>query len=221
MDLQRWSLNDAPLVNLTNSNSVAGVALNGVFFFTSANEFKFDPLFPQAYYYYSSGKATAFDTCLGYSGTYNTYRYHTFSPCLYDIPQRIEGQYLCSMNESCALDPRIYALSLIPEELRVFQPIGLARDGRIIYSPFKPDGTGIWQPCEVDVCNGVKFGDYYAYVTTFFFPYVVGCWGPGSLSIDLEASCSTNSRFCAFGQNLFKSNSQILITSLILIYSYY
>lgn len=33
-------------------------------------------------------------------------------------------------------------------------PIGIAKDGHKIMSPFKADGT-LWQPCDVDACNGV------------------------------------------------------------------
>ncbi len=70
-------------------------------------------------------------------------------------------------------------------------PIGTAKDGRLIYGPFKADGT-LWQPCDVDICNGRKDGDYYYYVSSMFFPYFVGCWGPGSKAI-YRASCSANS----------------------------
>jgi hypothetical protein len=65
-------------------NSVSGIAINGVFFFTPANEYRFDGLYPQEYYYYKNPRVTPFDSCFGYSGTYSTYRYHTFSPCIYD-----------------------------------------------------------------------------------------------------------------------------------------
>ena len=32
-------------------------------------------------------------------------------------------------------------------------PIGLAKDGHIIYGPYRIDGT-LWQTCDVDICNG-------------------------------------------------------------------
>jgi len=81
-------------------------------------------------------------------------------------------------------------------------PIGLAKDGRVIFGPYKTDGT-LWQPCDVDICNGVKSGRFYYYVATMFFPYTVGCWGPGSMGYGLEASCSANPRICeasSYGQ---------------------
>lgn len=57
--------------------------------------------------------------------------------------------------------------------------IGIAKDGHLIYGPFKSDGS-LWQPCDVDICNGVIEGTSYNYVATLFFPYTVGCWGPGN-----------------------------------------
>jgi hypothetical protein len=80
--------------------------------------------------------------------------------------------------------------------MKQFEPIGLAKDGRIIYGPYKFDGT-LWQPCDVDVCNGVQFGYYYGYVSTMFHPYFVGCWGPGNRPVALRASCSSNGRYCS------------------------
>jgi hypothetical protein len=77
-------------------------------------------------------------------------------------------------------------------------PIGIAKDGRIIYGPFKSDGT-LWQPCDVDVCNGVRSGNYYFYVATMFHPYFVGCFGPGNMGYGLSASCSANARLCTSG----------------------
>jgi hypothetical protein len=69
--------------------------------------------------------------------------------------------------------------------MKTIIPIGLAKDGRVIYGPYKTNGN-LWQPCDVDVCNGRIFAqDYYGYVATMFFPYMVGCWGPGSEALDL------------------------------------
>lgn len=72
--------------------------------------------------------------------------------------------------------------------------IGIARDGHMILGPYKDDGT-LWQPCEVDVCNGVTIDGSYHYVLTRFFPYSIGCWGPASKT-SYDLSCSTNERVC-------------------------
>jgi len=70
-------------------------------------------------------------------------------------------------------------------------PIGLAKDGRVIYGPFRIDGT-TWESCDVDICNGRMMNGFYGYVTTGFFPYTVGCFGPGTnpKTSDMVATCS-------------------------------
>ena len=80
--------------------------------------------------------------------------------------------------------------------MQTMTPVGLAKDGRIIYGPYKIDGT-LWQPCDVDVCNGVRQGSNYFYVSTMFFPDFVGCFGPGNMAYGLTASCSANPRVCS------------------------
>ena len=80
--------------------------------------------------------------------------------------------------------------------MQTLTPVGIAKDGRIIYGPYKMDGT-LWQPCDVDVCNGVKNGNIYFYVATMFHPYMVGCFGPGNEGQGLSASCSSNPRICS------------------------
>lgn len=86
----------------------------------------------------------------------------------------------------------------------------MAKDGRVIYGPYKIDGT-LWQPCEVDVCNGVLEGSNYFYVATMFFPYFVGCWGPGNAAMNLAPSCSANPRICgSFGSSLYTSVMLVL-----------
>jgi hypothetical protein len=77
--------------------------------------------------------------------------------------------------------------------------IGLAKDGRLIYGPYKTGGL-LWDTCDVDICNGRWMGNFYSYVSTNFFPYTVGCWGPGNSPIDsnMHASCSKYPRQCPF-----------------------
>ena len=55
---------------------------------------------------------------------------------------------------------------------------GIAKDGHAIYGPYNEFGE-IWTCDDVDFCNGFYLKDQsYAYASTTFFPYVVGCWGP-------------------------------------------
>jgi hypothetical protein len=57
--------------------------------------------------------------------------------------------------------------------------IGLAKDGRIIWSPYS-SGSTPYAYCDVDVCNGITVNNFYGYASTFFSPYTVGCFGAGS-----------------------------------------
>ena len=49
----------------------------------------------------------------------------------------------CSSNKDCNSDPTAYAVAKMAgvDALSTVKPIGLARDGRVIYGPFKIDGT--------------------------------------------------------------------------------
>lgn len=69
---------------------------------------------------------------------------------------------------------------------------GLAKDGHVIYGPFNADGD-LWACEDVDMCNGffLSSGDY-AYASTTFFPYIVGCWGPASSDHTYLPTCTTN-----------------------------
>ncbi len=133
-----------------------------------------------------------------------------FSPCILSTTLK-DVSALCSSNNyrQCKSDPRKHSVSLITGAQKTIIPIGVAKDGRVIYGPYKEDGQ-LWQPCDVDVCNGRREGNNYYYVSTMFFPYFVGCWGPGnSRSAEIKASCSTNSDYyCGVIESAMKvSNS--------------
>ena len=81
---------------------------------------------------------------------------------------------------------------------RFRKAIGLAKDGRPIYGPYYGD-LKVNDDCDVDVCNGRFIGNHYSYVSTFFHPYVMGCFGPGdspNLPNPLKQRCSRNPRLC-------------------------
>jgi hypothetical protein len=87
--------------------------------------------------------------------------------------------------------------------------------------PYNATGN-LWQPCDVDVCNGVIMNGKYVYVTTLFHPYTVGCWGPGYPKQFLT-SCTSKALICTSGMTLQNSlfiMSVVLITffSLLIIY---
>lgn len=69
---------------------------------------------------------------------------------------------------------------------------GIARDGHVIYGPYNADGE-IWGCEDVDRCNGFFLADgSYGYASTTFFPYLVGCWGPGATHNEFEPDCTDN-----------------------------
>lgn len=87
--VEKWIPNktDYPLASLTVSDPVVGIALNGVFIFAGTSEYGSDAFFPTGY---AQGRASRldFDICLGTQISYRTYRYHSFSPCIYDVALR-------------------------------------------------------------------------------------------------------------------------------------
>ena len=85
-----WTLNlaDNPLLRLPNPNSIVGYALNGVLFFSGSSHYGYDAFFPKAYGTRNTPQKIEVDICLGSAENYNTYRYHMFSPCIYDISLR-------------------------------------------------------------------------------------------------------------------------------------
>lgn len=72
--------------------------------------------------------------------------------------------------------------------------IGISKDGRPILSPYQNNGQA-YDDCEVDVCNGLMVNGHYMYATTFFHPYIMGCYGKGN-SPELYQQCSGNPRLC-------------------------
>lgn len=56
---------------------------------------------------------------------------------------------------------------------------GISKDGRPIYTPYYSNGIA-YSDCDVDMCNGIMINGQYSYVTTFFHPYIMGCFGQGS-----------------------------------------
>ena len=71
---------------------------------------------------------------------------------------------------------------------------GISKDGRPVYSPYY-DNMKSYQDCEVDICNGRMINGHYSYVTTWFHPYIMGCYGPGN-NPPFSQACSSNPRKC-------------------------
>lgn len=139
-----WTLDaeEYPLLKMPTSDTIVGIALNGVFFFTATSSYGYDAFYPKAYGRRVTPRALEVDQCLGTPENFNTYGYRTFTPCLYGINTYAEP-FICSGNSGCANDTMHYALAPVPSQLRAVNPIGYAKDGRVIYGPFRSDGT-LW-----------------------------------------------------------------------------
>lgn len=85
--LSNWTLNATTMPDnrMPSSDAIVGVAINGVLLFAGVSSYGYDAFFPKAYGNMKNPQAVSVDICLGSAYTYNTYRYHMFSPCIYDI----------------------------------------------------------------------------------------------------------------------------------------
>ncbi|CDW90076.1 UNKNOWN [Stylonychia lemnae] len=206
------------LLGLPNSDAVVGIALNGVFLFSGTSKYGYDAYFPRAYGLNTDPRQIEFDVCLGSVESYNTYRYHMYSPCIYETSIRTKVM-MCKEDGACSFDLRTYAAANTPVEARVILPIGLAKDGRVIYGPYRQDRQ-LWQPCDVDICNGRYFGTYYGYVATMFHPYILGCFGPSNTVKNYYQQCSSNAKICAYAQTNFSfSYITLALLSMVLFFT--
>ncbi|CDW79421.1 UNKNOWN [Stylonychia lemnae] len=215
-----WELDQInfPSNRLTNSDNIVGVALNGVFLRNGASDLQFDGFFPKLYGTKSLFKYFQTDVCLGTSETYNSYSYHMYSPCMYPSVQIKTIVSSCNneLYPFCKLQPEKHIKTYTPSQVKTMVPIGIARDGRVIYGPFRSDGD-LWQPCDVDICNGRYFtGNYYGYVATMFHPYLIGCWGPANAP-NLQPSCTSNPRVCLQSSFLEVYPSILMFSSIMLL----
>lgn len=157
--------------------STSGAALNN-----GLSEDGADPFYPDYYNLVididkSTGKS---DTCIIHQTLSGQFHYHHLPQCLSaglsDLGINPIG---CDEDNDCHLDRIDFSLRGFGTQPNL-NPIGIAKDGHVIYGPYKEDGT-IWNHCDLDICNGIWLGDdIYAYAATTFHPYFVGCWGPGN-----------------------------------------
>ncbi|CDW78025.1 UNKNOWN [Stylonychia lemnae] len=197
-------------------DGIVGIALNGVPIHTGNSEYGSDVYYPKSFgsKLYSSKKINL-DTCLGSSEFSGYYHYYGWSPCI--LPRGPINSYFftsCKNNEACLQDPLAYSLSFMTPQEKTIMIIGVARDGHSILGPYRRDGM-LWQPCDVDLCNGVDIGGVYYYVTTMFHPYTVGCWGPSPMKT-IAQQCSNNVQVCS-GASMVKFFVHI-ISPIILVY---
>lgn len=134
-----------------------------------------DPFFPKAWGTNTNTEAERVDMCLGHPQAQGIYHYHFMPPCIFNAAlDDTAGPCLTG----CSNNLINYGLSGYTTK-KTLTPIGIAKDGHIIYGPY--DSTGkTWVGTEVDICNGKMIDGVYGYVASTFHPYFVGCWGPGN-----------------------------------------
>lgn len=111
-----WSLDSDyyPLLTMPSSDTIVGIALNGVFFMTATSSYGYDAFFPKAYGKKLTPRALEVDQCLGTPENFNTYGYRTFTPCIYSIATYSEP-FSCSSNNACINNTMEYALAPVPQ----------------------------------------------------------------------------------------------------------
>eukprot|EP00347_Sterkiella_histriomuscorum_P014803 403359465 len=189
--------------------NVVGVLFNGVVLFSGySDKTSYDALQSSSQ---SRTNATQLDSCLGGYDSQGFYRYFSYSPCVKDQTYKtsLTTPALCKNTANCNTNAFSFALDKTTTTNKVLQPLGIAKDGHKILGPYKNDGS-LWQPCEVDVCNGVTINGSYYYVMTSFYPYTIGCWGPAEKT-SYTLTCTTNRRVCTNKRNL--NNEDILYSS--------
>jgi len=162
----------------TDVDLIVGISLNGVPFFTGLYEYGLDAFYPKAYNGVSV-KTMSYDFCLGDSSETTFYHYYSMSPCL--VLSNARGYTFgatCKSNSVCYKDKKTY-MGTVKTSVKKVLPVGIARDGHKIYGPFDASGS-YYDPCDVDMCNGMTIDGDYVYVTTYFFPYTVGCFSVGN-----------------------------------------
>lgn len=191
---------------------ISGIAINGGAFFGAISRDGVDPINPTVYgkvkeeHLERANEIT--DTCMTHPNGKGDLHYHMWSPCIIEPEEYGTDVYNCREDEKCnSTDPFDYSLEAYEDHKRL-TVLGLAKDGHIIWGPYKDDET-LWTDCEVDMCNGKVVDGTYGYVSSTFHPYLVGCWGPGTNST-LSQSCSSKSRSCPEAPKLEALNSEAL-----------
>eukprot|EP00347_Sterkiella_histriomuscorum_P006962 403350773 len=179
------------------NSKIVGITLNGVPLFHGSSELQYDAFFPKSYGLYRFPKGVDIDTCLGSAQYSSFYHYYSFSPCIIPTDFKTTAiSALCSQTASCKDDLIKYMQSGLTSEFKATQQVvGIAKDGHKILGPFK-NAKELWQPCDVDVCNGLQQNGEYFYVMTLFHPYTINCWGPSVTANSYHAQCSANTYVC-------------------------
>lgn len=195
-------------------NDVVGVALSGVVFLNGLYNNK--DVYAPASNSIANGNPISKDTCWGavHSGGNGAYHYNTISPCLFGTTIKTTQKTWCSEDPACKFDNLLQNIDLS----KAPEPIGVAKDGHIIYGPYKDASGNLYKDCDVDMCSGIRLGTGYAYIASTKFSYIAGCWGPSN-SPSFYPTCSANRRQCDSGMVLKIMGTMVgAILSLFMLY---
>ena len=176
-----------------------GISITGVVFYNGMAAENIDLVYPAPF-----GKVKDIsgvradekqDDNLLHPQTQGRFHYHTLSPAFAKTEKERAQPAVSFTGDTNELIEGYFKSSSYSQGRKV---VGLAKDGHIIWGPYKKSGSSykLIDPCDVDVCNGMEVDGQYGYASTLFHPYLVGCWGPGSSPIRLGQQCSAKPRFC-------------------------
>lgn len=173
----------------SDSKTAFGVATSGVLLFSALSAENVDPFYPAVYADVTNPDDVVekVDWCLAHPQAAGVFHYHSASTCVADKATYQSKTGAMTDDVKTVMEQ---AWAAIPYR----SAFGIAKDGRPILSPFHGNGKA-YDACEVDVCNGLEINGHYMYASTFFHPYMVGCYGKGSAP-ELYQECSSNPRLC-------------------------
>jgi hypothetical protein len=170
--------------NTTIADRIVGISIDGVAILNALDGYNEDVFYP-----INSTSTESVDQCLGRVEADETYYYHLGSSCPLDPPNDLTTT--CSNIPVCQPSIPNYSTSMFISHKHL-TVIGIAKDGHLIYGPYRSDGTLITDG--FDICNGMFFDSVgnYGYFVTNTFPYVIGCFGPSNYPQNLQPNCTKN-----------------------------
>lgn len=173
-----------------SQNTAYGVAITGVLIFNSISGEGVDPFYPAAYGSVTDPDSVVekVDWCIAHPQVTGIFHYHSAATCAANTG------YINTKSGHMSGDVNTVTREVWKGNKPYRSAFGISKDGRPMLSPMYGNGAE-YDYCSVDVCNGMDINGNYMYVTTFFHPYIQGCYGRGSAP-ELYQQCSTNPRLC-------------------------
>ncbi len=180
----------------TKTLDAIGVALDGLLMNAGINANDVDDFYPpNSYgtYTYSNNNQSWFDQCMSHTNGDGYYHYHAASPCLGDTSLSATSPARCYNVASCWG----YYMDFITSHFsKSLTPIGLAKDGHIIWGPYDSSGS-LFDPCDLDYCNGGTIDGVYGYAATTYHPYLPSCFGPATSRGSIQQECTMMAPYCS------------------------